>query len=389
MKSIIKNGKIIIPDEILYYYDLAIEDGVITGVLPRGILKEEDFDEVIDAKENYVSPGFIDIHTHGNSGHDTMDGTFNALESQARFHIKNGVTAFLATTITASSEETKKVLKTVADYMSKQNPKSIHSAEILGIYLEGPYFSPAKKGAQPLKFLKSPDTMEISEFIELSKDNIRVVALAPELPGALEAVKYLKSLNIAVSAGHTNASFDEAKVAIDMGITLSTHTFNAMKNFTHREPGIVGAVLTDDRVFCEMICDGIHLHPAVMKLMVRAKGADKVVLVSDSMMAAGLPDGDYKLGGQRVIVKDMEARLSDGTLAGSTLTLDRAVYNAVHKLEIPLHDAVRMASLSPAKAIGISHKKGSIELDKDADIIIFDENINILKVIKGKQYTIS
>lgn len=390
MRLLIKNAHIVIPYDILRNFELAVKKSKIEHIVPSGTLDENDFDEIIDAKENYLSPGFIDIHTHGNSGHDTMDATFEDVDAMARFHIKNGVTGFLATTMTASTEETENAIKNVSTYMSRQQEKhgtldtsGYAPAEVLGLYLEGPYFSMAKKGAQPPEYLKNPDIEEIVSFIKLSGNSVKVVALAPELPGAMEAISYLRAQGITVSAGHTDASYDTAQKAFDHGVTQVTHVFNGMKGFTHREPGISGASLIDERVYCEMICDGIHLHPCTMKLVVKAKGNDRIILISDSMMAAGLSDGEYTLGGQKVIVKGEEARLADGTLAGSTLTLNKAVYNMMHMVGVPIQDAVRMATLNPARAIGLERNKGSIEIGKDADLVIFDEQLNILNVIKS------
>lgn len=292
--------------------------------------------------------------------------------------------------MTSSTEDIEKAIKNVASYKSRQKNKYQNldtsgdiPAEVLGLYLEGPYFSAAKKGAQSPEYLKNPDIDELTKFIQLSKGTIKVVALAPELPGAMEAIKYLRNQGITVSAGHTDATFDTARKAFDYGITQVTHVFNGMRGFSHREPGISGAVLIDERVYCEMICDGIHLHPGAMKLVIKTKGKDKILLISDSMMAAGLSDGEYTLGGQKVIVKGQEARLSDGTLAGSTLTLNRAIYNMVHMAGVSLPDAVRMATLNPARVIGIDEQKGSIEIGKDADLVIFDGRLNILNVIKS------
>lgn len=390
MRLLIKNAHIITPYDILRNFELAVEKSKINHIAPSGTLDEKDFDEIIDAKENYLSPGFIDIHTHANSGNDTMDATFEAVDVMARFHLKNGVTGFLPTTMTSSTEEIEKAIRNISTYISRQKEKhqildtsGCSPAEVLGIYLEGPYFSMARKGAQSPEYLKNPDIDELTKFIELSGDYVKVVALAPELPGAIEAISYLRNRGITVSAGHTDATFDTAKKAFDYGVTQVTHVFNGMKGFSHREPGIPGAALIDERVYCEMICDGIHLHPGAMKLVVKAKGKDRIILISDSMMAAGLSDGKYTLGGQKVIVKGEEARLTDGTLAGSTLTLNKAIYNMVHMVGVSLPDAVRMATLNPARAIGLDREKGSIEIGKDADLVIFDDKLNIINVIKS------
>ncbi|WP_422445096.1 N-acetylglucosamine-6-phosphate deacetylase [Thermoanaerobacterium sp. DL9XJH110] len=409
MITAIKNARVITPYEILENHAVIIEDGKIAGVEKNNELEGRSFDRVIDAGGNYLSPGFIDIHNHGNSGHDVMDSTFDALDSMARFHAKHGVTGFLATTITSSVENIEKAIRNVADYMSfqergnsctgiedktgtaggetetKSGPahKGNLKAGLLGIYLEGPYFSMARKGAQPAEYIKNPSVGEVENFIKISRNTIRIVALAPELPGAPEVIFYLKSRGITVSAGHTDAGFAEAKRGIDCGITQATHIFNGMRGFSHREPGAAGAFLTDERVACEMICDGVHLHPAAMRLVSGAKGKDGIILISDAMMACGLSDGEYELGGQKVMVKNGQARLADGTLAGSTLTMNKAVYNMVHMVGVSLCDAVRMATLNPARACGLARKKGSIEVGKDADLVIFDDNVNVIAVIIG------
>lgn len=383
MKILVKNANIITPYEIRKDSNLVIENGKIEGIIEDKIESEKGYDQIIDAKGEYLSPGFIDIHNHGNFGHDAMEGNFKALDSIGDFHVKNGVTSYLATTITAGFPEIKRALETVSAYMDREDPGL--RAQVLGVYLEGPYFSMEKKGAQPPEYIKGPRVEEVREFIKASRNTIKVVALAPELDGAGEVIRYLKGEGIAVAAGHSMATFKEAREGIDRGISIATHLYNGMRDFNHREPGIIGAVLTDDRVVCELICDGVHLHPAAMDLAVRAKGKDGIILISDAMMAAGLEDGEYELGGQAVYVRDGTARLEGGSLAGSTLTLNRAVYNMVNLVNAKLEDAVRMATLNPARAIGVDNIKGSIEIGKDADLIIFNKKIEVLKVIiKGR-----
>ena len=385
MKMLIKNANIITPYEIKRGSSLVIEDGKIANIFNGEVTDEKAYDEILDVEGKYLSPGFIDVHNHGNFGHDAMEGTYEALESMADYHIKNGVTSYLATTMTGDPKLIKKALKNIGEYVNDGSNYSKVKSQVLGVYLEGPYFSMEKKGAQPPEYIKDPDLDEIKEFIEISKDTIKVVAVAPELEGAKEAVRYLKNEGIKISAGHTNATFDEAKAGIDLGITQATHLYNGMRAYSHREPGVIGAVLTDERVVCEMICDGIHLHSGAMDLAVKMKGKGGIVLISDAMMATGLKEGEYELGGQSVFVKEGAARLEDGTLAGSTLTLNRAVYNMVHMVNVPLEDAVRMASLNPAKAIGVDDVKGSIDIGKDADLIIFDADLNVSKaMVKGK-----
>jgi len=382
MKQLIKNVKIITENKILEAYSLEIQDGII-----RKIIEENKEDRkgatVIDGKGRYLSPGFIDIHNHGNSGFDAMDATGKALEAMSDFHLRRGVTGFLATTMTNSREDTDKAIKNAADCAEK---KVYKGAGLFGLYLEGPYFCMEKRGAQPAKYIREPKPVELLEMLELSNGLVKIVALAPELEGACEAIRLLKSRGITVSVGHSNATFEEAMRGISSGATQATHLYNGMRSFNHRDPGIIGACLLDDRVFCEIICDGIHIHSSAIEIAVKMKGRDKIILISDAMRAAGLKDGKYDLGGQLVTVKGNDARLADGTLAGSTLTLDRAVNNMVKLAGVPLIDAVYMASLNPAKSIGVSDRKGSIEAGKDADLILFDENIDVSRVwISGEE----
>jgi len=382
MRLLIKNAKIITPYEIVVNHGLAIENGKIADFIENRFIKEEMFDEVIDAEGNYLSPGFIDIHCHGAFGFDVMDEGFSPLENIAKFQLKNGVTSFFTAVMTAPVEKIRKSLKNITSYILSQENSNApkEKAKILGIYLEGPYFSPTKKGAQPEEYLRKPDKEEIITLLEDSMHFIKVVSLAPELEGALEAIELLKKEGVIIALGHTDADYEEAKRAIYLGASLATHTYNGMRGFSHREPGVLGAVLSDDGVYSELIADCVHVHPAAMKLLVKAKGTNKIILITDSMMAAGLSDGEYTLSGQKVKVKNGIASLPDGTLAGSTLTLNKAIYNMVYKVGVTLQDAVKMATFNPARALGFIGK-GSIEVGNDAELVIFDENINILRVI--------
>lgn len=382
MKILINNSRIITPYEIKDGYSLSIYGSKIADITKSGTIDESQFDQIIDLKGRYLSPGFIDIHNHGNYGHDAMEATYQAIESIAEFHINNGVTGFLPTTMTNPAEEIVKAIKNTADYMNNQSISN--KAKVLGLYIEGPYFSQERKGAQPSEYIKPINLKELEMFINQADSSVKVAAIAPELANADEAISFLKDKGITISAGHTNATYEEALLGIERGITHATHLYNGMRSFNHREPGALGAVLTDERVACEMICDGIHVHPAAMKMAVKLKGKDRIILISDAMMAAGLSDGKYQLGGQDVFVKDGAARLASGALAGSTLTLNRAVYNMVHLVGVPLNEAVQMASLNPAKAIKADKYKGSVEIGKDADIIAFDDNLDIsLAVVEG------
>lgn len=377
MHMLIKNVKIITPYEVLYGFGLKILDGKIIDINLEHLL-EDLGEEIIDGKGNYLSPGFIDIHNHGNSGYDVMDSTEEAIDKMGKFHLSNGVTSYLGTIITSSYDDMIKAMENIVDYKNKSD-----RANILGIHLEGPFFDIGKKGAQPEEFIRLPDLDGIANMLKISEGKMKMVSLAPELKGALEIIQVLKNNNVAVAMAHTNSTYESAKRGIDYGISIATHLYNGMRSFNHREPGVIGASLTDERVFCELIYDRIHLHDAAVIIALRMKGYDKIILVSDAMMAAGLHDGEYVLGNQKVSVVDGAARLASGNLAGSTLNLQQAVSNMVNHLDIPIHEIVKMASLNPARALKIDNELGSIEIGKIADLIIFDESIKIINTIIG------
>lgn len=374
---LIKNVKIISPYEVLHGFGIKIKDGKIVDLNLEHLL-EDTGQEAIDGGGNYLSPGFIDIHNHGNSGYDVMDTTEQALDKMGEFHLSNGVTSYLGTIITSSYDDMMRAIENIVDYKNKAN-----ISNLLGIHLEGPFFDIGKKGAQPEEFIKLPDINDIENMLELSKGKLKMLSLAPELKGALEIIEKLKNNNVAVAMAHTNSTFESAKKAIDHGVTIATHLYNGMRSFNHREPGVIGASLTDDRVYCELIYDRIHLHDAAVNIALKMKGFDKIILVSDAIMAAGLEDGEYQLGNQKVYVKEGAARLASGNLAGSTLNLQEAVYNMVKFLDLPIHEVVKMATLNPAKAINMVREIGSIRVGKRADLIIFDDNIEIKHAIVG------
>lgn len=374
MIMLIKNVNIITPYEILKG-SVRIENGIIANIDLAGSLFSEDY-EVLDGQGNYLSPGFIDIHNHGNSGFDIMDSTKEALDNIGEYHLSNGTTSYLATIITSSYEDTIGAIKNVKDYVNKGN-----RSKILGIHLEGPFINPIKKGAQPEKNIRLPNLSYMNSILENSLSWIKMVTLAPELYGALDLIEYLRKKNIIVAMGHTDANFDETKAAISSGATIATHFYNGMRLFDHRDPGIIGAVLNEDKVYCEIIYDRVHVHDEAVRIALKMKGHDKIILVSDAIRATGLSDGEYELGGQIVNVNEGIPRLNSGKLAGSTLSLRKAVYNMVTFLNIPILKAVKMASLNPAKAINMHNTIGSIEIGKRADLIVFDKDINIKEII--------
>lgn len=377
MKTYFRNIKIIRPDAVLKGYGLEIENGTIRGLSLEEEAGTEDFDLVIDGQGDYLGPGFIDLHHHGNTGHDIMDATPEALDQIGRYQISKGVTAYLGTVITSSKAQ---ILKAVSNMASYENKEGL--SRLLGIHLEGPFLNPQKKGAQPEAHLLNPDFPFMEKLLSLSKGKLRMVTLAPELPGAMDLIGFLRENRIVVGLGHTKADYETAEAAIERGASIITHLYNGMDPFDHRAPGLLGASLTDDRVYCEIIYDRFHVHDAGVDLALRAKGPDKLILVSDAMMGAGLQDGHYLLGGQKVLVQDQRARLESGTIAGSTLDLHEAVCNMVRHLKRPIDEAVKMASLNPAKALGLEQALGSIEAGKKADLVQLGQDLRIKKVYR-------
>lgn len=369
--------KIITPFKVINNGFVIINNNLIEYVGTRKT-NEFHFDE-IDYEGEYVVPGFIDIHCHGGNGYDTMDSTETALKEISIFKGKNGCTGFLPTTVTSSIKDKLRAVEVIKKYKKRHTNEG---AEILGIHLEGPFINPRQKGAQreDLIIPISLDTME--NFINESGGLIKIVTYAPELDENFKFTSFLKLNNIIPSVGHSFAEYETIINAIKHGLQSASHTFNQMKGTHHRQPGTVGAVLAEECLFAEIIADCIHVHPAIIKLLVKAKGANRVILVTDAIRAAGLNDGTYDLGGQSVIVKNGEARLKSGNLAGSTLTMNKAIKNMVQKVGIDIKDCIKMASLNPATLLGLDKDRGSLLPGKRADITILDKNFNIIYTIR-------
>jgi N-acetylglucosamine-6-phosphate deacetylase len=377
-KLIIKNGRIVTENRIIGG-SLYIKDGLIAslGEDPGGFGQAEEW----DAGGLYVSPGFIDIHNHGRLGRNVADGSGESLGVIAKGQLAQGVTAFLAGPSTLPWEQYLEVIRICAAYCQGEQE---NRAQCLGLYLEGVFFSREKRGAHLENLLRPPAEEDVAAVLEAGGGHIRVFCIAPELPGALDAVRKIRKGGVAVSAAHSNADFDEALRGINAGISLSTHTFNGMPSLDHHHPSLLNAVLGDDRVTCELIADGIHLHPSVLQLALKAKGPDRIALVSDSVAFNGMPEGKYPYRNQYALVKAGEIRLEDGRLAGSCLNLNRAVRNMVRLAGASLCEAVRTASLVPARIIGAERRKGSIAVGKDADLVVFDEDVAVKAVfLKG------
>jgi len=383
MKTIINNARVILPDNILENGFVAIEDGKIDEV-GQGC-KNNEADTIIDAKGNYLAPGFIDLHTHGAGGHDFMDNTVEAYLGVAETHARYGTTALLPTTLASSNEELYKTLETY----KIANPLNKKGASFLGLHLEGPYFAYEQKGAQDPKYLRNPEPDEYNAILDFSDDIVRW-SLAPELPGGLEFGRALKSRNILASIAHTNAIYEEIEDAYKCGFTHVTHLYSGMSTVTRkrtfRYAGAVEAAYLLDDMTVEIIADGVHLPKPLLQFAYKFKGADKTALCTDSMRGAGMPPGEYMMGsltnGQKVVVEDGVAKLLDRScFAGSVATTDRLVRTMVQIADVPLTDAVKMMTLTPARIIGADKSKGSIQTAKDADLVIFDDNINILTTI--------
>ena len=353
--------------------DLEIEDGRLLRVGENLSFPEDEL--AVDCSGYTIIPGFVDIHIHGCAGTDTCDGTREDIDNLARFLLQKGVTSFCPTTMTTGRATVERAL--LAAKACAEQPVE-DGARIVGIHMEGPFIAKEKKGAQLEEAILPPDYSWFRELYELSGGLVKLVVVAPEQPGGYEFAEQAKA-QCTVSIAHTTASYEEAKHAFDCGVTHATHLFNAMPGLSHRAPGVVGAVFDDERVTAELICDGFHLHPAVLRTAFRVLG-DRAVVVSDSMRGNGMADGEsFDLGGQLVTVKDGKATRSDGTIAGSVTNLHEEVKNLV-SFGIPLEHAVKAATLTPAKVIGMDGEIGSIEPGKRADLLVLDENLDIVAV---------
>lgn len=349
------------------------------ALMGAGEAPELSADEIIDANGLTLLPGFIDVHVHGGVGHEVMDATPDALRTLAQFYARNGVTSFLATTWTDSREAITAALEVVSEMQGPQPD----GATILGAHLEGPYLNVSKRGAQNPIHFRTADREEALSFLDL--DVIRLLSVAPEFEENHWLIAECVRRGITVSVAHSTATYDQVKQAVMLGLTHATHTFNAMISLGHREPGTVGAVLTMPEINCELIADNIHVHPAAMQILFAAKGPDRVVLITDAVRGAGMGDGEYLLDKRQIIVRDGAVRLLDGTLAGSTLTLNRGLYNLMQAAHQPLDAIWQTSSLNAARAIHVADCKGSLEVGKDADLVLVDERIDVhLTIAEGK-----
>ncbi len=332
---------------------------------------------VTDAAGNYVIPGLTDIHFHGCMGSDCCDGTVEAFQTIARYELSQGITSITPATMTMSEEVLSQICRAAKTY---RDTAEENAADFCGLYMEGPFINAAKKGAQNEKYITPADTAMLNRLQDLSGNILRTVAIAPETAGAMDFIRE-NSSRVNISIAHTTADYDTAKEAIACGASQLTHTYNAMPPFSHRAPGPIGAAADDEHCRAELICDGIHIHPAVVRTTFKIFGDDRIIFISDSMRAAGLADGQYDLGGQNVTVKGNLAVLEDGTIAGSVTNLMDCVRTAVHDMGIPFASAVKCAAVNPAKAVGIYDAYGSLTPGKFANIVILDKNLDIKTVL--------
>ncbi|MGF9911130.1 N-acetylglucosamine-6-phosphate deacetylase [Paenibacillus ehimensis] len=362
----ITNVRVALADQVLPLASVLVENGRIAEVKEG----RHEAPNGIDGQGGLLIPGMIDVHIHGADGFDMMDGTPESVEAVSLACARTGCTSFLATSVSSTIGQLLAMIESVRRAAGHES-----GARIAGIHMEGPYLHPKRKGMQNERYLRHPDLAEMEEILRQTGELMKMVTLAPELPGGKELVAHLAAKGIIVALAHSDATYEEAKEAFALGASHMTHCFNGMRPIHHREPGLIVAALEDKRVSLQAIVDGVHLHPAIVRLMHRVKGPEGMVLITDALQAMGLGDGTYLFGGHQVEVKDGVARLQDGSLASSTVTMNMALRQTV-ELGIPLHEAVAMASTTPARILGLSGK-GRIEPGADADLALLDADYNV------------
>lgn len=385
---IIKNIKVYTEEKTFENGAIVIENGIFEKVLlePECTIPiMHEVHEIIDGQGAYAIPGLVDIHFHGCKGYDFCDGTKEAIEEIAKYEASVGVTAIAPATMTLPVEELEQILAVAAEYKKEEH----EGADLLGINMEGPFISPVKKGAQDARNIVPCDVATAQRFLDASEGLVKFIGLAPEESN--DAVSFVKQMKhkVNISLAHTNASYEDADAAFRAGANHAVHLYNAMPAYTHRAPGVVGAVADHAHVNAEIICDGVHIHPAVVRTTFKMMGAERMILISDSMRATGMPDGRYTLGGLDVdVVGNLATLVADGALAGSATNLMDCMKVAVKNMQIPIETAVACATMNPAKAIDEYEKYGSITEGKHANVVLLDEDLNVKMVVKdGKTLT--
>ena len=383
MRTLITAGAILTPLERIPAAAVLIEDGRIARIGPRS--EFEIPEQTFDFPEAILAPGLIDIHIHGAAGYDSMHLGDTGAAEMGRFLARHGVTSYCPTTVTASDGETFRALESLGKTVNAPPRGALDTpcAVPLGLHLEGPFISQARRGVHPPRHIQDASLAKLQRYIEASGQTVRVITVAPEIPGALEMIRATSARGIVCSIGHTNGDYEHAEAAIEAGARHATHTFNAMRPVEHRNPGVAGAVLTDDRVFADMIVDGLHVLPPIVDLFLRCKGKERAVLISDAISATGMPPGRYRLGEFEVEVDGLRCDCH-GKLAGSVLTLDKAVQNVMAFAGWSLQEAVRIATLNPARLLGLE-KKGQIVAGADADLVVLKQSGEVIRTFIGGQ----
>lgn len=383
MKTVITAERLITSTQVIHHPVVVVQDEWITELGPREQLAIPSGARVHEFPGKTLAPGFIDIHIHGGSGHDVMELSTSSLAAIERGMAKHGVTSYLPTTVTAPMPETLRALEHLGKAVAAKGEPG--RSRPLGIHLEGPFISHAKRGVHPPENLLQPSPKLLREMNDASGGAVRMLTIAPEINGAIETITEAKALGIHSSLGHSNATFAEANAGIQAGARHATHTFNAMRPLDHREPGILGAVLSDDRMTADLIADGLHIDPAVIKLFLRAKGLDRAILITDAISATGMPDGKYKLGSFEVEVKGNRCDLN-GKLAGSVLTLDRAVRNVMSFVPLDLAQAIQLVTQNPARLLGMADTHGTLATGAMADIVVLTTEGEVAATMAGGQF---
>jgi N-acetylglucosamine-6-phosphate deacetylase len=371
MRTVITAEKLWNGTRLILHPLVEIEDGRIVSIRSREAGGSTGPGAVMDYPGATLAPAFFDVHMHGGAGHDVMEATPEALLAVGGFLASRGTGSYLATTVTAPMDATLRALAGLAKLVAKAPDEATHKAWPIGIHLEGPFLSHAKKGVQPAEHLLAPDVASFDRFFEAAEGHIRLMTMAPELPSAVELVAHATARGVRVSLGHSDATAAETRAGIAAGAVSATHTFNAMRALDHREPGILGTVLTTDSLYAELICDGIHTAPELVKLWWRAKGPERAILVTDAMSAAGMPDGEYQLGGFAVQVANGRAT-ARGVLAGSVLTLDRALSNFLEFTGAELEHGLRLLTANPASMTGFLDEAGALAVGRKANLVAVD-----------------
>ena len=377
MKTYLSGGTLVTPNQVLPGYTLIIENEKICAV-QAGEIQPEENAQVVDVSGKWVAPGFVDVHMHGAVGVSAMDSTTESLHKISRYITRFGVTSWLPTTWSASPGLTLKAIQNVAD-----SPQPQDAARHLGVHVEGPYLSVEHRGAQLPELIRNPVVEEYREWFKTGV--VKLVTIAPENEGAYQFVAEGLKQGIEFSIGHSGATYEQVIEAANNGVRQATHIFNGMVGLHHRQPGTVGGILAEDRIYAQLICDGVHIHPAVVKTLIRAKGTSRVILITDAIRGTGLADGDYEFVNQKIIVRGGVARTPQGGLSGSTLTMDKALRNVMNFTGLPFHEVLPMATSVPAEAMGWQGKKGTLQPGADADVILLDAGFNVLRtMVAGK-----